>query len=303
MATEAAPPSFGLDTLELYRWAVQDPETHATVLRLMFERLHPGHTPMLLREDFAGTSAESVAWVASGSGRRALAIDCDPTTVAWARRRAIRILGARVGDLRIIEADATSTAPPDVPAADILSVLNFSILYLRESPQLRAYLRHAWHCLASPGLLVLNLFGGPGALKPRTDRHLVTPRPRLAAETAIPPFEYQWEQRLADPSTRRLDCRIHFRVPDPAGGSGVLELRDAFRYDWRLWSLNELLAELRAAGFDEVQVWRHTYDPARGAAGVFLGAVTPEVFETLDLWTAYVVASRSSAPRVASAAA
>jgi len=57
-------PSAELDTLELYRWAVQDPETHATVLRLMYERLHPGRTPMLLREDFAGTSAEAVAWLA-----------------------------------------------------------------------------------------------------------------------------------------------------------------------------------------------------------------------------------------------
>jgi len=163
-------PSAELDTLELYRWAVQDPETHATVLRLMYERLHPGHTPTLLREDFAGTRAEAVAWLALAPGRRAIAADSEAPTVAWARRCAERILGARAADLQFIEADVMATAPPAVAAAHILSVLDFSILYPREPAQLQACLRHAWHCLASPGLLVLNLFGGAGALKPHTDR-------------------------------------------------------------------------------------------------------------------------------------
>ena len=79
-----------------------------------------------------------------------------------------------------------------------------------------------------------------------------------------------------------------------------MELRDAFRYDWRLWSLAELIEALQAAGFDDVQVWRHTHDPARGAAGVFLGPVSLDVFETLDLWTAYIVASRRAGPGQAS---
>jgi SAM-dependent methyltransferase len=296
MATQPKHSIPGGDTLELYRWAVQDPETHATVLRLMFERLHPGHVPALLREDFSGTSAEAVAWLALAPGRRAWAVDCDAPTVAWARRRARRILGVRADDLHFIEADVMSVAPPAVPPADLISVLNFSILYLREAAQLQAYLRHAWHCLARPGLLVLNLFGGAGALKPHTDRHLVTPRPRLASEAAVPPFEFQWEQRHVDAATRRIDCRIHFRLRHPAAPGGVLELRDAFRYDWRLWSLAELIDALQAAGFDEVQVWRHTHDPARGAAGVFLGPVSLDVFETMDLWTAYIVASRGAGP-------
>jgi SAM-dependent methyltransferase len=284
------------DALELYRWAVQDPETHATVLRLMFERLHPGHQPRVLREDFAGTSAEAVAWLALGAERQAVAVDRDAQTLAWARRRARRLLGPRAEQLRFVEADVMSVAPPVVPAADIVSVLNFSVLYLHDAAQLQTYLRHAWHCLASPGLLVLNLFGGRGALQPRIDTHRVTPRPRLMGEVAVPPFDYLWEQRAADPVTRRLDCRIHFRLPDPTGRSTGLQWRDAFRYDWRLWSLGELDAALREAGFSAVQVWRHTYDPTRGAQGVFLGAVDPADLEGLDLWTAYVVAVRGPAP-------
>ena len=294
MAAEPTTPAMRPDLLELYRWAVQDPETHATVLRVMFERLHPGHRPEVLREDFAGTSAEAVAWLALASGRRALAGDCDAPTVDWARRRARRILGARADGLQCVEADVMAVAPPAVPPADIVSVLNFSVLYLREPEQLRSYLRHACRCLARPGVLVLNLFGGTGALEPYTDRHAITPRPRLASEAAIPAFEYLWEQRVVDKASRRLDCRIHFRIPNPSVPGETLELRDAFRYDWRLWSVAELIEALRDAGFDDVQLWRHTYDPARGAAGVFLGAVPPDALSSLHRWTAYLVASRAA---------
>jgi SAM-dependent methyltransferase len=283
-----------VDTLALYRWAVQDPETHATVLQLMYERLHAGRTPTLLREDFAGTSAEAVAWVALGSGRRALAVDRHAPTLAWARRRAERILGAQAQAVGFVEADVMRCAPPAVAAADIISVLNFSILYLAEPQALQAYLRHAWHCLAPKGVLVLNLFGGTGATRRRTDRHLVTPTPRLTGETAVPAFEYQWEQRHFDACTRRLDCRIHFRIADPDRPGALCELRDAFCYDWRLWTVAELVAGLQLAGFDTVQVWRHTFDPSRGAQGVFLGAVPADALDALDHWTAYLVAARGS---------
>lgn len=280
-----------VDTLTLYRWAVQDPETHATVLRLMYERLHPGRTPVLLREDFAGTSAEAVAWIALGRDRQALAVDLDAPTLDWARRRAEGLLGARAQALRFVTSDVMDCAPPAVPPADIVSVLNFSILYLREPSVLQAYLAHARRCLAPQGLLVLNLFGGPGATRPHTDRHLVTPAPRLPGEVAPPPFEYQWEQRHHDPATGRLDCRIHFRIADPDRPGAIRELRDAFRYDWRLWTVAELQAALQAAGFATVQVWRHTHDPARGAQGVFLGAVPAAALDGLESWTAYLVAS------------
>lgn len=294
-ARQAVPDGSAPHALELYRWAVQDPETHATVLRLMFEHTHPGCTARRLREDFAGNAAESVAWLALGPGREALAVDRDTATVAWARERATRLLGPLAAQLHFVEADVLDVAPPGVPAADIVSVLNFSILYLLQPEALLGYLRHARRCLATPGLLVLNLFGGPGALRPRTDVHTVVPRPRLPGEAAIAPFEYRWEQRVIDAAARRIDCRIHFRLPHATLPGVSVTRRDAFRYDWRLWTLDELMPALREAGFDTVQVWRHTHDPARGAQGVFLGPVDPAVLEPLDLWTAYLVASCGAA--------
>lgn len=281
-----------MDTLELYRWAVQDPETHVVVLRTMYKRLLPGGNPVILREDFAGTCAESVAWVALKPGRRAIAIDLDGPTLDWAQRRAIRLLGARVADFGFVRGDVRTVGPPDVPHADIISVLNFSILYQRDKEELRSYLRHAVNGLAPDGILVLNLFGGAATIRPGTTRHRVTPQPRLPSESPIPPFDYLWEVRSYDPASERLDCRIHFAVPDPSTPERTHEVRDAFRYDFRLWSVHELIEACAQAGFSDVQVWRHTYDPSKGAFGVFLGCVEPDSLRTLESWTAYIVACR-----------
>ena len=281
-----------LDTLELYRWAVQDPETHAIVLRTMYEQLRPGGNPIVLREDFAGTSAESVAWVLLQPGGRAVAVDLDGPTLEWAQRRAVRLLGPLASRIAFVPGDVRSVEPPEVPPADIISVLNYSILYLREPGELQSYLRHAISGLAPGGILVLNLFGGAPALRPGTTRHQVTPFPRLSTESPIPAFEYLWEVRSFDHTSQRLDCRIHFVVPDPSAPGGTHEVRDAFTYDWRLWSVPEMVAACVQAGFSSAQLWRHTCDPLKGAAGVFLGPVEPDSLPITEKWNAYIVARR-----------
>jgi len=136
------------DSLELYRWAVQDPETHAMLLELVYERVRGGRSPEVLREDFAGTSAESVAWVALAEGRRAVAVDRDGATLAWARRRAGVILGEDAARVRFVEGDVRAVAPPEVPEADVIAALNFSVCYLHRRAALVAYLEHARRCLA-----------------------------------------------------------------------------------------------------------------------------------------------------------
>jgi hypothetical protein len=89
--------------------------------------------------------------------------------------------------------------------------------------------------------------------------------------------------------TARLDCRIHFALDGPTDGEPCV-IENAFTYDWRLWTLPDVLELLREAGFSDARVWRHTHDPARGREGVFFGPV--EAIEDLDTWTAYVVGVR-----------
>lgn len=270
------------DVLELYRWAVQDPITQARVLQLVYARTCPGRVPTLLREDFAGTAMDSVAWVALCEGRQALAVEIDGPTLLWARARARTLLGDRADCLTFVQGDVREVGPPDVPPAHVVAALNFSIFGLLERAALRAYFEHARSSLHEHGVFVANAFGGPERMRAHVRTAIVADRAGLPGETPPPAFEYQWEQRAYDAVTAQVDCRIHFA----RGGSGA-GLRDAFRYRYRLWTLPELVEIAREAGFGDVRVWRHTYEPA---TGVFLGPV--ERLEAEDRWTAYLVARR-----------
>lgn len=270
-----------IDRLWCYRFAVQDPETHAEVLRRMHAHGRPDRKATVLREDFAGTAADSVAWIEAGPERRAIAVDIDAETVAWARQRASGMLLDRIDRLTFHVADVRAVGPPAVPPADIISVLNFSIGYLRTRSELIAYFKHARSCLSEGGILVMNAHGGGEIERGSEQSSRIVPSPRSKREAVPPPFVFTWEQSPINPVTSEISCRIHFAC------EGV-ELRDAFVYRWRHWTLPELLDAAVEAGFGEAKVWRHTFDPSRGAAGVFLGPV--ESFDGSGTWTAYVVA-------------
>lgn len=286
------------DRLTMYRWAVQDPETHAIVLRLMHHQMNAGSrnppTATTLREDFAGTSADATAWIALDPAasrpdlppRRAVAIDLDAPTLGWARERAKRLLGPRHENLTFMHDDVLHVGPPRVAPADITSALNFSVLYLTDAGTLGAYLESARRGLAPGGILVMNLFGGQAALSPGTTTTRVTPRPRLPVETPIEPFDYHWIVRSFDLQTRRFSAAIRFSHPADTGADDG----DAFTYDWRVWTPEELIQTCRQAGFEVAQLWRHTHNGSGAPGGAFLGPVAPGSVERLDSWTGYIVA-------------
>lgn len=269
--------------LARYRWAVQDPPRQAAALAAIFERIR-GRAPRTLREDFAGNGADSVAFVGAARGRRAIAVDLDADAIAHGRERARRILGARAGAIDWRLADVHALAPPAVAAAELLSVLNFSIGYLHTRSALLRYLAHARTCLSADGVLVLNTFGGPDALRPHVERMRIQPgRERGGARLA--PFDYEWETRSHDAVRARIDCRIHFAWTDVAGAHRI---DDAFVYDWRLWSPAELVEALAEAGFRRARAWRHTLVNGRDGPRGWLRPV--RTLRDLPQWTAYVVA-------------
>lgn len=276
--------------LELYRWAVQDPETHAVLFRVIYERVRSGRTPAVLREDFAGTAADSVAWVAIKSGRTAIVIDIDRPTIDWARNRASRILGKRVDAIQFIEADLFGPSPLEVAKADITVALNYSIMQLHERASLLSYLRAARAGLDAKGVFICNIFGGIDASRAGTTRHQIVPAPRLPSEKPIRPFEYEWEIVGVDSQSLVADCRIHFQLNPISTDDLGHALKDAFRYHFRLWSAEEIVSACEEAGFRCAQVWRHTYDPAKGTHGVFLGPVEPLSLAGLSTWNVYIVA-------------
>ncbi|MEM6392599.1 MAG: class I SAM-dependent methyltransferase [Planctomycetota bacterium] len=236
--------------LTLYEAAVQHPFAEVRMAERVWQyhrQSSPGDTgaiPLLLREDFAGTAAVAAAWCDSHPERQALAVECDHKTIRAAQRRRPP---DDYRDLHLVESDIMALRGPRV---DTVAVLSFSIGYLHTRADLLAYLRHTRRNLRPHGTLLLDLFGGPGSETPGTQSRPVTPN-----DPTLPPFTYHWEQRRFDPLTRRIDCRIHFDLSNGA------TRKNAFRYDWRLWTPTELTDALIEAGFQQPTCWCDRYDP------------------------------------------
>jgi SAM-dependent methyltransferase len=147
--------------------------------------------------------------------------------------------------------------------ADLLVALNFSLCEFHERRDLVAYLRHARRRLARGGVFVADLYGGEGAFEVgrQRERHKGPRGERVL---------YEFEQRKADALTGRVVDALHFEVAGNGAASrrrgGVTKLRDAFVYDWRLWSIPELRDALRDAGFAKSEVYSR-FEHARDGRG------------------------------------
>ena len=86
----------------------------------------------------------------------------------------------------------------------------------------------------------------------------------MEEETDHDDFIYVWDQNRYNPITGDINCQIHFKFPD---GS---QIKQAFNYDWRLWTLPEVRELLDEAGFSRVLVhWEGTDEKTQEGDGVF----------------------------------
>ena len=82
-----------------------------------------------------------------------------------------------------------------------------------------------------------------------------------------------------------MNCRIHFRFPD-----GSI-MRNAFEYDWRLWTLPEVRELLAEAGFEDIQTYWEGTDPDDEESGN--GEYTPVREGDADpAYICYIVAQK-----------
>lgn len=247
------------DRHALYEIAVQRPEV---ILGLIDELAGMLELPKrrVLREDFCGTAYLSAHWAASDAERRAVGVDIDADTLAWARAHNRDPLGDAARRIELIEDDVLNVRK----RADVLVSLNFSHYIYKARSELLGYLKHARRCIKPGGFMVLDAFGGPGSIEASVDRRNFSM------------FEYQWEQEAINPLTHEIACHIHFRFRN---GS---KLQRAFSYDWRMWSLPELRELLSEAGFDDLGIYFESEDGFIGDADAV----------ELHAWVAYLVALR-----------
>ena len=276
-AADSTGRSPAIDRLLLYAPAVQHVEHDLDALEHIYRRL-AGRAPLLLREDFCGTAALACEWVRRGRERRAWGVDLHGATLAWARRRRLPALGAAAARLTLLHADARRVSRPPV---DLVLALNYSYWVFHRRGELLAYFRAARASLARGGLLCLDAFGGTDTMQELVEtRHVHASRG--PGGERVPAFRYVWEQAAFNPVDHRLRCRIHLRLRDGR------ELRRAFSYDWRMWTLPEIRELLAEAGFRESIVYVQDWDDEKHVA---LGSYSRRRrFENQLSWLAYVVA-------------
>lgn len=252
----------------LYQQSVQCVEAEVDFVEQTFRAIR-GRRPTRLREDFCGTANTSCEWVRRSRRHVALGVDLNPDVLSWGRKHNVGPLGKAARRVTLLDDNVLRVKSTGI---DAVLAMNFSYWTFKDRKTLRRYFKRVRGGLAGDGVFFLDAYGGHDAFKVMKDRH------------EYKKFTYIWDQAAYNPITGDMLCHIHFKFAD---GS---QLKRAFTYDWRLWTLPEIREILKEAGFSASTVyWQGTDEETGEGNGVF----TPsEEGEPDPAWIAYIVAEK-----------
>ena len=231
------------DRHHLYELSVQCAEAEIDFVDDVFRRLRKRRAT-LLREDFCGTANVCCEWVKRGHKRRAIGIDLDPEVLDWGRRNNLSQLSKKKRErITLLQQNVLEV---ETERPDIISAMNFSYWLLQDRALLKSYFESVHGALDDEGIFFLDAYGGYDSHKEIVEEREI--------DDGGQGFTYIWEQAAFDPITHRMECHIHFTLPD---GS---EMRNAFNYEWRLWTLPEVQDLLKESGFKHVTVYWQGWD-------------------------------------------
>ena len=268
------------DPHALYQKSVQSPASEIPFLAEYFEE-YTGHPLRVLREDFCGTAALSVYFVTQHPENHAIGIDLDWPTLNWGMKHNVSCLTLdQQKRLTFIQGNVLDPHPSQV---QLTVAMNFSYMVFKDRPTLLRYFKRAKESLRPGGIFVLDNWGGSESQVLQEESRVI----RNPQEDGIGDFTFIWDQDAFDPTTYFCTTRIHFAFQD---GS---ELRNAFVYDWRLWTIPEIMEVMNEAGFQDVHVlWEDTDPETDEGAGTYYRTEKGEA----DLaWIAYVAGVNTNA--------
>jgi len=276
------------DRHDLYQRAVQCVEAEIDFVDRVYSKLR-GKKASLLREDFCGTANTSCEWVRRRPGNFAVGVDLHAPTLAWGIKHNLSRLTdeertrveLRKEDVLRAGGEPPEGAPAKGPGFDAVLAMNFSYWCFKERAQMVAYYAAVHASLKKDGLFFLDIFGGSDSMREVQEPRKIAARP--GGGYGSPPFTYVWDHNHYDPVSGDMRCYIHFRFAD---GS---ELKKAFKYEWRLWTIPEIRDILTDAGFSTSTVYWEGTDKKGKGNGVFKPAKHGEACQS---FIAYIVAER-----------
>lgn len=270
------------DRHELYEAAVQNAEAEIDFVDRQFTKL-TGRRAGAMREDFCGTANAACEWVRRRKTNTAVGLDLDASVVEWGTRRHVAALSDDAKSRLTLLLRDVRTPGREGTGVDMVLAMNFSYWIFKRREELLAYFKSVYASLAKDGVFFLDSFGGWEAQQVIQDRR----KCRLPGRGLAGRYTYVWDHFAFNPITSDLMCKIHFEFPD---GS---RLRNAFTYDWRLWTLAETRELLAQAGFQRITAYWEGDDGSGGGNGVF----TPRSRgENSEAWISYLSAAKAPGP-------
>ena len=255
------------DLYELYEEAVQNVEFEVDSI-IRFYRKYRNKNPQSLKEDFCGTFALGCEWVKRDKTKTAIGVDLDSKPLNWGKKNHVSKLNS--DELSRIELFQKNVLEVTKPQVDCTAAFNFSYWIFDNPKTLLNYFVKSYIGLKKDGIFVLDAFGGPMAEEEQEE------------ERDCEGFKYVWEHAFFYPVTRQMGCKIHFHFNDGT------KKRNAFTYQWRLWTPPEITDLLKLAGFKSVNwYWEGTDKKTGDGNGIFRETKKGENAQT---WIAYIVA-------------
>lgn len=255
------------DRHELYQYSVQSPEEDVKFLSRVYKKVR-GRTPEHFREDFCGTGFLAAQWIKRGKQYSAEGFDLCPDTVAWGIENNFEPLGKKASRVTLHVKDVRE---PSIQSPDVRCAQNFSYFVFKERAELLEYARSVLADLADDGVFVMDIYGGPESMEEMLEEREIDEG-----------FTYVWDQDKYVPATGEYRAYIHFQFNDGT------EMKKAFVYDWRLWSLPEVKDVLLEAGFASVDTyWEGTDEDGESGNGIYRKSKTGE---NCMAWVTYLVA-------------
>jgi len=257
------------DRHRLYEKSVQDVAAEYEFIDKTFRTLR-GREPNSLREDFCGTAGMCCEWVNRRSSNTAIGVDIDSEVLAWGREN--NLSGLKPDQqmrVQLLQEDVCNVATP--APVDLILAMNFSYQIFKTREKLGEYFRHVRDGLVDDGIMIIDVFGGYESFK------------EMREKRKYKGFKYIWEHASYNPINGDMTCHIHFTFPD---GS---KLKNAFTYEWRLWTLPELQELLHEAGYSRVTVYWEEVDEDDDGTGEY----SPATVGSADPgWVCFIVAEK-----------
>lgn len=251
-----------------YNKSVQSADVDVKFFKDSYKELK-GKKPTVFREDFCGTFKLSCEWVKLDEDFVAYGVDLDPEPIAYGKEHYLpKLKDSEVERMHIQEGNVLDSG---LPKADVIAACNFSYFIFKDRKVLKDYFVKNLETLNKDGIFILDIFGGSQCYEPNEE------------ETEHDGFSYFWDQDSFDPVTNEAQFYIHFKV------KGQKKTKQAFSYDWRMWSIPEIKDILLEAGYKDVHVyWEGTDEDGEGD-GDFKRVSKGE---DCDSWVAYIVAEK-----------